>query len=212
MTPPRIVASELADWIRSRSVGVDRYLFGLAGAPGSGKSTLARDLGTELDAAVVPMDGFHLPNAVLDQRGLRAEKGAPRTFDADAFVAAVRRLRAGPTGADAGDVRLPDFDRIVDEPRADRIVVAATAQIVVVEGNYLLLDEPPWVELRDLFDAIGHIEIDDATRVERLIRRHVEFGKTPHAAAEFVDASDEPNAHLVNRVRARAGLVIEADR
>lgn len=182
-------------------------MIGLAGPPGSGKSTISARLAEELDAAIVPMDGFHLPNEVLENRGLRAIKGAPQTFDAEGFVDAVREIRSG----DA-DVSLPDFDRVGDEPRADRILVPMSSSIVIVEGNYLLLDSSPWFELRQLFDVVAHLDIDPTVRVQRLIARHVRFGKTAAEAADFVHTSDEPNAALVEAASHRAHLVVDMDR
>ena len=152
------------------------------------------------------MDGFHLPNEILDHRGLRNVKGAPETFAAEEFVGAVRRLAAA-----YADVALPDFDRAADEPRPDRIVVRANDPIVIVEGNYLLLDSVPWVELRDLFDAVAHIDVDPVERVDRLVRRHVRFGKPQDEASAFVHASDEPNAVRVESVCRRAHLLVDLD-
>lgn len=204
VTPEMVAADDLAEWVRSAAAGSTRFLVGVAGAPGSGKSTLTERLARELGAVVVPMDGFHRSNRELDARGLRAVKGAPETFDADGFVDAVRQIRRG----DA-DVRLPDFDRAADEPRPDGILVPETASMVIVEGNYLLLESPPWSELRGLFDAVVHLDIDAGLRVERLIERHVRFGKTPSDAAAFVHASDEPNAELVEAARHRAHVIVE---
>lgn len=203
MTAEHIAVSDVAHWIRRHADGERRYLFGIAGAPGSGKSTLTASLADELDAVAVPMDGFHLPNATLDERGLRGVKGAPETFAADAFVAAVRRLAA----ADA-DVELPDFDRVIDEPRPSRLRVRVSDRLVIVEGNYLLLDSEPWVELRDLLNAVAHLDVDLELRVKRLVDRHVRFGMTPREASAFVQSSDEPNAALVEAVSHRAHLII----
>ena len=201
-----IAASELVPWIRRRARGSGRYLFGIAGAPGSGKSTLAARVGAALDAVVVPMDGFHLSNAVLDERGLRNVKGAPETFAADEFVSAVQQLAAADT-----EVHLPDFDRAADEPRPGRITVRPSDHIVIVEGNYLLLDDPPWFGLRDRFDAVAHLRVDSAQRVERLVRRHVRFGRTRGEASAFVQSSDEPNAVRVEAVRDRAHVQVDAN-
>ncbi|MGB3737529.1 MAG: nucleoside/nucleotide kinase family protein [Ilumatobacter sp.] len=197
-------ANGLAAWIGDQAAGSDRFLVGIAGAPGSGKSTLAAQLAGELDAVLVAMDGFHLSNAELDRRGVRCIKGAPQTFDADGFVAAVRALRRAES-----DLSLPDFDRDLDEPRQDRVRVPASARIVIIEGNYLLLGAAPWVELRRLLDAVAHLDIDTAVRVRRLIERHVRFGRTPDEAAAFVHASDEPNAALVEAARHRAHLIVK---
>jgi pantothenate kinase len=203
--PEWIEVSAIASWIRARVDPSRRFLFGIAGPPGSGKSTVAAAVAAELDAVVVPMDGYHLPNATLDARGLRNVKGAPETFDADAFVTAVRRLA---TADD--DVELPDFDREVDEPRPGGIRVRASDRIVIVEGNYLLLDTAPWVALREVFDAVASLVVDPAVRVERLVDRHVRFGRTRAEAVAFVEESDEVNAALVEAVRDRAHLVIRS--
>jgi len=206
MAVEQIAASELAPWIRHCAAGSGRYLVGITGSPGSGKSTLAARLAADLDAVVVPMDGFHFPNETLDANGLRNVKGAPETFAADAFVAAVRQLAAADT-----DVHLPDFDRMADEPRPGRITVRLSDDIVIVEGNYLLLDEAPWSELRDRFDAVAHLRVDSAQRVERLVRRHVRFGKTRDQALAFVQSSDEPNAVRIEAVSDRAHLHVDAN-
>jgi pantothenate kinase len=196
-------AAGLAAWIRERAAGVDRYVFGIAGPPGSGKSTLAAELGTALRAPVVPMDGFHLPNDVLRDRGLLAVKGAPETFDARGFLSLVRAIR------DASEtVSCPAFDRTIDAPVADRISVVPGDVVVVVEGNYLLLDRPPWSSLSEVFDAVAYLDVPSEIRRARLIARHVEFGRDPVDAAEFVHRSDEANAVLVEASRIRADLVV----
>jgi pantothenate kinase len=200
---PECAAADLASWISERAAGSDRYVFGIAGPPGSGKSTLAARLGTVLGAPVVAMDGFHLPNDVLRSRGLLAVKGAPETFDAQGFLTLVRAIR------DASEtVWCPAFDRTIDAPVADRVCVAPGDVVVVVEGNYLLLDRPPWVSLSGAFDAIAYLDVPDEIRRSRLIARHVEFGRDPADAAEFVHRSDEANAALVEASRIRADLVV----
>lgn len=193
-----IGASELATWIRARGESTVRLLVGLVGPPGCGKSTLSAALSEELDAPVAPMDGYHLPNSVLDERGLRDVKGAPHTFDVEAFVAMLRALR------DGQDAWLPDFDRSVDEPRANRLHIPGSAPVVLVEGNYLLV----WPQVPELLDAVAYIDVGSDVRVQRLIDRHVEFGKTPEAAHRFVHESDERNAAIVESGRHRADLLI----
>jgi len=201
----QIEVDGLAEWAHRSHIEPARMIIGICGPPGSGKSTIASRLAAEIDATVVPMDGFHLPNAVLDVRGWRAVKGAPHTFDADAFVDAIRLLCA-----DEADVSLPSFDRVIDEPVAEAVVVQRSDRRLVVEGNYLLLDESPWVELHDLFDAIAYIDLDDDVRIGRLVARHIEFGRSPDEAREFVERSDERNARVVAASRSRADVVVRA--
>jgi pantothenate kinase len=174
-------------------------LLGLTGAPGAGKSTYAASLGLP----VVPMDGFHYADVELARRGLRDAKGAPDTFDAPGYAVLLRRVRAGEP-----DVVAPSFDRGLEQPLAGAVAVPA-AGTVVTEGNYLLLDEPRWRAVRAEIEVVWHLHVDDAVRRERLVARHVEFGKSPDEARAWVARVDEPNARLVEAAAARADLVIE---
>ena len=153
------------------------------------------------------MDGFHLPNDTLDERGVRSVKGAPETFAADAFVVAVRRLAAGDS-----EVDLPDFDRVVDEPRPGRIVVCARPiASSSSRGTTSCSTASRGSSCADLFGAVAHLDIDPVRRVERLVRRHVRFGKTHSEASAFVRSSDEPNAARVEAVRHRAHFLVDLD-
>lgn len=199
--------SELAAQIAREARGRRRYLFGVAGPPGSGKSTLGARLAEALGAVVVPMDGFHLDNVELERLGLSAVKGAPGTFDAAGFVHLVEQLVA----ADRV-VRAPAFDRVADRTVDDAITVAPDDRLVIVEGNYLLLDDPPWAALVDLFDRVGYLDVDDTTRVERLVARHVRHGRTLDDARRFVRSSDEANAAIIAATRHRADVLIDPSR
>jgi pantothenate kinase len=174
-------------------------LLGLTGAPGVGKSTLAAALGRP----VVPMDGFHYADVELVRRGLLSGKGAPETFDAPGYAALLRRVRAGEP-----DLVAPLFERDLEQPLAGAIAVPA-AGTVVTEGNYLLLDEPRWRAVRQQVEVVWHLHVDDAVRRERLVARHVRFGKTPDEARAWVDRVDEPNARLVEAAADRADLVVD---
>lgn len=174
-------------------------LLGITGAPGAGKSTLAASLGLP----VVPMDGFHYADVELVRRGLRDHKGAPETFDAEGYAALLRRVRAREP-----DVVAPMFERGLEQPLAGAIPVPATGTIVT-EGNYLLLDEPRWRAVRAEIDVVWHLVLDEEVRVERLVARHVSFGKTPEAAREWVERVDGANARLVEAARDRADLVVD---
>ena len=201
--PTTIDRRDLARWIAADSEGRSRYLFGVAGGPGSGKSTIAAHLADELDGVVVPMDGFHLSNAALDALNLRAFKGSVETFDADAFVALIERLRDN-----SADVLAPAFDRRADSTVPDAICIGRDERIVIVEGNYLLHDRDPWARVRHLVDRTGYVDTTDGVRVRRLVRRHVRSGRSVQEAREFVRTSDERNARLIAAGRDRADLVI----
>lgn len=187
-----------------------RRVLGIAGPPGAGKSTLADALAAGLaalghDVVVVPMDGFHLAQAELERLGRADRKGAPDTFDAAGFVALLRRI-ANP-GPDV--VYAPAFDRALEEPIAGAIPIAPGTALVIVEGNYLLLDESPWSEARGVLDEAWYVRLDAAVRVERLVARHRRFGRSDREAREFVLGSDERNADVVAGSAERADLVVD---
>ena len=150
------------------------------------------------------MDGFHLANATLDRLGLRERKGAIETFDGWGFVALLERVRR-----EVGDtVYAPAFERDVDEPVAGAIAIAPAVEVVVVEGNYLLSGVEPWVRVRGLLDEAWFCDTADDERVSRLVRRHVEFGRSPEAALAWATEVDGANARVIAPSRARADLVV----
>ncbi|HTT13361.1 MAG TPA: nucleoside/nucleotide kinase family protein [Burkholderiaceae bacterium] len=183
-----------------------RILLGLVGAPGSGKSTLAQALHeTFADVSViVPMDGFHLAGAELRRLGLAGKKGAPETFDSAGYVALLRRIRAQRTGE---TVYAPRFHREIEEPVAGAIAVQPSTPLVITEGNYLLLESGHWADVAGLLDETWYVDIDSPLRVERLVGRHVHFGRSPQAAEEWVRVNDEANARLIETTRARATVL-----
>ena len=174
--------------------GQGRKLIAIAGAPGSGKSTLAEDLAHQLGptAAVMPMDGFHLDNDTLHAMELFHRKGAPETFDADGFVALIKRLRGEDT------VPYPTFDRDADRTVPDGGQINETTRIMLVEGNYLLLNQSPWDSLAGLFDMTVRLVVDHETLAARLITRWVNHGLSPENARDRALGNDMVNVRYVD--------------
>ncbi len=196
-------ATRIAPGIVARAKDRARFIVGLAGPPGAGKSTLAAALAAGIPSArVVPMDGFHFDNVVLQARGLQPRKGAPETFDVAGFTHLLNRLR----GVD--DVAIPVFDRAADLARAGADVVTAVDRILIVEGNYLLLDRAPWAGLRPLFDLTISLSVPEAELERRLIQRWRDHGLTPDAASARAELNDLPNARLVARHSAPADITL----
>jgi len=156
-------------------------------------------------AQVVPMDGFHLANAELGRLGRAGRKGAPDTFDSAGYVALLRRLRTQPAGE---TVYAPEFRRDIEEPVAGAIGVRPDTPLVITEGNYLLLEEGPWAGVAPLLDEVWYVEVDDGLRIERLLRRHQQFGRSLEAAQAWVAQTDEPNARRIAATRTRAHHIL----
>lgn len=184
---------------RLRSAGT-RQILGIAGPPGTGKSTFALSLADALGrdrSAIVPMDGFHLANEIIDGSPLRDRKGAIDTFDIGGYVSLLRRLRA----RDEPVVYAPWYRRGIEEPIAASVAVPRGIDFVVTEGNYLLSTEPGWRSIRSLVDEIWFVDTPHALRVERLIERHVAFGMSRKAATAWATGPDEANARYVESTR-----------
>lgn len=198
---------ELARLVRAKGARRKRLMVAIAGAPGSGKSTLAAALKAELGATaiVVPMDGYHFDDAVLNARGQRARKGAPHTFDVAGFEALLKRIRAREP-----DVAIPVFDRAMELSRAGAEIIGAEARIIIVEGNYLLLKQKPWSRLKRLFDLTVFLKVPEAELERRLLARWRGFGFDETAAREKALGNDIPNARLVASASGRADLIISA--
>lgn len=187
-------------------------ILGITGEPGAGKSTLAELLIERLEADLPPasvarvqMDGFHLADAALERLGRRDRKGAIDTFDGWGYLAALRRLKAETDHT----VYLPDFERTIEQPIAGSVAVGPSVHLIVTEGNYLLDAEEPWPAVRAELAEVWYVEIGDALRRERLVARHIRFGKSPGRARRWVDTVDEPNARRIRATRQRADLVVD---
>lgn len=187
-----------------------RAILGICGPPGSGKSSLAVALVKRLraagvESAHVPMDGFHLADVALRERGLLARKGAVETFDGYGYLALLRRLRIEVDH----DVLAPTFERDLEQPLAAAITVSPETTVVVTEGNYLLDTEDAWPQVRAELDEVWFVRLDENRRRARLVGRHVKYGKSREAAQAWVDDVDEPNARRITARMEFADLVVD---
>lgn len=194
----------LAVQLREKSLKLtagSQYWIALAGAPGSGKSTFAEALKSRLAEllTIIPMDGFHYYRRELDKMDHPAEayarRGAPFTFNASKFVNTVIKARQ------EGEGLFPGFDHGVGDPVENAIRLNKQAKIVLVEGNYLLLDENPWSQLRNkVFDETWFLYVPLPECNRRVCERHMKTGLTKQQAQQRVDSNDRLNAQLVTEV------------
>ena len=196
---------QLADLAKARALA-GRIILAIAGAPGSGKSTLAEGLVNLLNAdlpgsaAVLPMDGYHYDDLYLVPAGLRPRKGAPQTFDVGGLFHTLARLRA----RDEAAVAVPVFDRSIEIARAGARLIPAEVPVIVVEGNWLLLDKAPWPRLRPMFDLTVMVDVPEPVLRQRLTARWQGLGLTAAEVQSKLDENDLPNGRLVRDASARA--------
>ena len=188
-----------------------RFLLAITGIPGAGKSTVANllmkninDVLQEEIAIVIPMDGFHYHNDLLMEKGLLPLKGIPATFNSSKFVLLIKEIAS----QNVEKIYCPSYDRSLHNPVDHSIIIENKHKIIIVEGNYLLLDTCPWNELADLFHESWFIDTPLITTKERLISRHVLTGRSFEEALSKVDSTDAPNAQLIIKTRCKADKVI----
>ena len=208
----RVIYSDIRTRIEQLPSG--RRIVAIAGAPGAGKSTVAERLAEDLNssaegrAEVFPMDGYHYDDMILEPRGWRPRKGAPHTFDVDGFAHTLRRLKTNAEDA----VAVPVFDREIEIARAGGRLIGRDVDIILAEGNYLLLDEAPWDQLRALFDLTIFVEVAETELERRLEARWRHFGFEGAALRSKLEENDLPNGRLVLARGARADLVLNGNR
>jgi pantothenate kinase len=206
VAPPAV--APLIEGLRRREQATGaRQIVGVAGAPGTGKSTLAQYLAEQLGSercVVVPMDGFHLANAIIDGTPLRNRKGAIDTFDVGGYLSLLRRLKQ----QDEPVVYAPTYRRGLEEPIAAAIAVPREIPFVITEGNYLLADLEPWNLVRELLDEAWFVDTPQEIRLGRLIERHIAFGMDADAATAWALGPDQANASYIEATKSSATHVI----
>ncbi|KAK7284078.1 hypothetical protein RJT34_18815 [Clitoria ternatea] len=195
-----------------------KFFVGLAGPPGAGKSTLAHEVAKRVNklwpektsevAIVVPMDGFHLYRSELDAmenpEEAHTRRGAPWTFNPLRLLTCLNNLRIH------GSVHVPSFDHGVGDPVEDDIFVNLQHKVVIVEGNYLLLEDGVWKEISSLFDEKWFIDIDIDKAMQRVLKRHISTGKPPDIAKQRVENNDRLNAELIMKSKKNADIIIKS--
>lgn len=199
----------LTDAARALLAQPGRQVLAIAGAPGSGKSTTAEHLCATLGAAypgqvaVLPMDGFHYDDAVLHAMNRRPWKGAPDTFDVGGLASVLDRLRAG------GDtVAVPVFDRRLEISRGSARLIGPEVRLILCEGNYLLLNRPPWDALCPRFALTVMVDVPEAELARRLRARWQHYDLSEAEIIAKLEENDLPNGRTVRRDSRPADLIL----
>jgi pantothenate kinase len=185
-----------------------RFMVGIAAPPGAGKTTLAEALRKTLSdqghsVVVVPMDGFHFDDIILNARGHRARKGAPHTFDALGFESLLKRIKACEPS-----IAIAVFDRHMELSRAAADIVEAETRFIIIEGNYLLLTQEPWVRLKQLFDFTIALKVSRDELERRLTKRILDHGFDLAYAKNWIASNDMLNIDTVLNESADSDLTL----
>lgn len=199
-----------------------RVVVALAGPPGSGKSTIAEDIVQRLNlsaskryAAVLPMDGFHLPLKTLDALSNRedtyARRGAAWTFNAQAVIKLVKRLQM--SKHDKSMVILaPTFDHATKDPVEDSITITPETSLLILEGNWLLFDETPWRDISALVEDTWFVDVEPDLAFQRVAKRHLRSGIEDNwdDAARRTRNNDLVNGELVRTKLVRPAVIVRS--
>ncbi len=191
-----------------------KYILGITGVPGSGKTTTSHCLNTIVNNArpgtsvIVPMDGFHLYRRELDQmenpKEAHARRGAPFTFNPTKFADLLSKIN------NEGEAKAPSFDHHVGDAVEDDIVITKDHKLVIVEGIYLLIQEPQWQRARKSLDSVWYVDIDVDAAMERVRKRHITTGLTNEAAIERCNNNDKVNALLIEKTKKYADRLVQS--
>lgn len=211
LTPGEALGRLVPHILELMSQNHGRIAVGIAGGPGVGKSTLAAELVTMINAthpgiaALVPMDGFHMRHAKLEALGQTDRKGAPHTFEGEAFVDFLHQLKRA-TETISG----PGYSRKIEDVVEDAFAVGPEVRVLIVEGNYLLLTQGPWAGVKALLDYSVFINVPRERVEQRLLQRHAAEGLfTEERNRAHIARNDLPNYDLVWESRDRADVIIE---
>jgi pantothenate kinase len=160
------------------------------------------------------MDGFHLPRSALDALPNRAEayarRGASWTFDAAGVLNLVAALHQSRRQDDQPRevILAPSFDHVLKDPTVDAIRIAPEVEMVILEGNWLLLDEEPWVGISALVDETWFVDVEPAVARDRVARRHLRSGieETWEGAVRRAEGNDLRNGEEVRRRLVKPGV------
>jgi len=170
----------------------NRYFIALSGPPASGKSTISENLAKDLSAkgyssSILQMDGFHYDDLILKEKKLLSKKGAPETFDVMGLINFVSRLHK------EDEVVIPIFDRSLELSRSSAVIISKNTKVIIVEGNYVLLNSYPWSELHKFFNTTVMINCEKKILEKRLIERWENFNLPKKEIDEKVYKNDLPN-------------------
>ena len=186
----------------------NRYFIALSGPPASGKSTISENLVKDLSAkgynsSILQMDGFHYDDLILKERKLLSKKGAPETFDVMGLINFVSRLHK------EDEVIIPIFDRSLELSRSSAVIISKNTKVIIVEGNYVLLNSYPWSELHKFFNTTVMINCEKKILEKRLIERWENFNLPKKEIDEKVYKNDLPNGVNVLKNSIGAEYILE---
>lgn len=201
--------------LRQRAINQQRQIIGLAGLPGSGKSTLAaylkhklsRELGERIQT--VSMDGFHLSKAQLNAQPnateLFARRGAPWTFDGQAFSQALIEFKTKPNQA----LCWPDFDHAKGDPEPDAIRITPATSLLLVEGLYVFHDQHGFDLGAHQLDEKWFLDVPFSEAMSRLCLRHQQaWNMSKTDARAWIAKNDQLNAEITQATRQHADWLI----